>query len=171
MNVINIIAEIISGTPFYVWILLIFLLKRGLNSAKDGEVSFQKMFIVPLVFMIWGLEKLFTGFSYLNIAMILYILFMCLGLLISYFLYSRYRKLYIKDNSLYKTGTYLPLIFVIVNFFVKYLLGVALSINPSLYSTLYFSTLYSLLCGFSVGLFIGGILQAYTASSQLKTIA
>ncbi len=171
MNVINIIAEVISGTPFYVWILLIFLLKRGLNSAKDGEVSFPKMFIVPLIFMVWGLEKLFTGFSYLNIAMIFYIIFMCFGLLISYFLYSRYRKLYIKDNSLYKTGTYLPLIFVIVNFFVKYLLGVALSINPSLYGTLYFSTLYSLLCGFSVGLFIGGILQAYTASSQLKTIA
>lgn len=171
MNVINIIAEVISGTPFYVWILLIFLLKRGLNSAKDGEVSFPKMFIVPLIFMVWGLEKLFTGFSYLNIAMIFYIIFMCFGLLISYFLYSRYRKLYIKENSLYKTGTYLPLIFVIVNFFVKYLLGVALSINPSLYSTLYFSTLYSLLCGFSVGLFIGGILQAYTASSQLKTIA
>ncbi|WP_315074858.1 DUF6622 family protein [uncultured Clostridium sp.] len=171
MNVINIIAEVISGTPFYVWILLIFLLKRGLNSAKDGEVSFPKMFIVPLIFMVWGLEKLFTGFSYLNIAMIFYIIFMCFGLLISYFLYSRYRKLYIKDDSLYKTGTYLPLIFVIVNFFVKYLLGVALSINPSLYSTLYFSTLYSLLCGFSVGLFIGGILQAYTASSQLKTLA
>lgn len=171
MNVINIIAEIISGTPFYVWILLIFLLKRGLNSAKDGEISFPKMFIVPLIFMVWGLEKLFTGFSYLNIAMILYIIFMCLGLLISYFLYSRYRKLYIKNNSLYKTGTYLPLIFIIVNFFVKYILNVALSINPSLYSTLYFSALYSLLCGFSVGLFIGGILQAYTAYSQLKTTA
>jgi hypothetical protein len=169
MNVINIIVEIISGTPFYVWILFIFLIKRGLNSAKDGKVSFPKMFIVPLIFMIWGLEKLFTGFSYLNIAMIFYMIFMCFGLLISYFLYSRYRKLYIKDNSLYKTGTYLPLIFVIVNFFVKYVLNVALIINPSLYSTLYFCILYSLLCGFSVGLFIGGILQAYTASSQLKT--
>lgn len=171
MNIINIIAEIISETPFYVWILLIFLLKRGLNSVKDGEVSFPKMFIVPLIFMIWGLEKLFTGFSYLNIAMIFYIIFMCFGLLISYFLYSRYRKLYVKDNSLYKTGTYLPLIFIIVNFFVKYILNIALSINPSLYSALYFSALYSLLCGFSVGLFIGGILQAYTASSQLKTTA
>lgn len=171
MDIINIIAEIIIQTPFYVWILLIFLLKRGLNSVTDGEVSFLKMFIVPLIFMIWGLEKLFTGFSYLNIAMIFYIIFMCFGLLISYFLYSRYRKLYIKDNSLYKTGTYLPLIFIIVNFFVKYILNVALSINPSLYSALYFSALYSLLCGFSVGLFIGGILQAYTASSQLKTTA
>jgi hypothetical protein len=57
------------------------------------------------------------------------------------------------------------------NFFAKYLLNVAMAVNPLLYSTLFFNILYSLLSGFSVGLFIGGILQAYKSYSNLKALA
>ncbi|MFW2489678.1 DUF6622 family protein [Clostridium chromiireducens] len=171
MMIINIISRIVSGTPFYVWVIFIFLLKRGIKASKDGELSLSKMFIMPSIFIIWGLEKLLIGFSYLGISMIFYAIFMCLGTLISYFLYSRYRKLYLKDGSLYRTGSYLTLTIIMTNFFVKYLLNIALSINPLLYNTLSFSILYALLCGFSVGLFIGGIFQAYNAYSRLKAAA
>ncbi|WP_243449652.1 hypothetical protein [Clostridium beijerinckii] len=46
-----------------------------------------------------------------------------------------------------------------------------MAVNPLLYSTLFFNILYSLLSGFSVGLFIGGILQAYKSYSNLKALA
>ena len=168
MMIINIISQIVSGTPFYVWIIFIVLLKRGIKASKDGELSFSKMFIMPSIFIVWGLEKLFTGFSYLGTSMIYYTIFMCLGILMSYFLYSRYRTLYIKDGSLCRTGSYLPMAIMMTNFFVKYLLNVAMNVNPLLCNTLSFNILYALLSGFSVGLFIGGILQAYNAYSQLK---
>lgn len=170
MIIINIISRIISGTPFYVWIIFIYLLNRGIKASKDGELSFSKMFIMPFIFIVWGLEKLFTSFSYLGISMIFYTAFIGLGILVSYSLYSRYRKIYIKDSSLYKTGSYLPMTIMMTNFFVKYLLNVAMSINPLLYNTLSFNILYALLSGFSVGLFIGGILQAYNAYSHLKAV-
>lgn len=170
MMIINIISRIVSGTPFYVWIIFIFLITRGINASKDGELSFSKMFIMPFIFIVWGLEKLFTSFSYLGISMIAYTAFIGLGILVSYFLYSRYRKLYIKDSSVFRTGSYLPMTIMMTNFFVKYLLNVAMSVNPVLYNTLFFNILYSLLSGFSVGLFIGGILQAYNAYSHLKAI-
>lgn len=169
MMIINVISEIVSGTPFYVWVILFVLVKRGLKSTKDGELSFSKMLIMPCIFIVWGLDKLLTRFSYLDISMIFYIIFIAVGILLSYFLYSKYRKLYIKENSLYRTGSYLPLTIMMINFFVKYLLNVALSVNPLLYGTLSFNIIYSLLSGFSVGLFIGGILQAYNAYSHLKT--
>jgi len=166
--IINIISRIVSGTPFYVWVIFIFLLKRGIKASKDGELSFSKMFIMPAVFIIWGLEKLLLGFSYLGTCMIFYTIFMCLGILISYSLYSRYRAIYIKDSSICRTGSYLPMTIMMTNFFVKYLLNVAISVNPLLCNTLSFNILYALLSGFSVGLFIGGILQAYNAYSHLK---
>lgn len=169
--IINIISEIVSGTPFYVWIIFIVLLQRGMKSTRDNELSFKKMLIMPLIFIVWGLEKLLTGFNYLGASMICYTAFMCLGTLLSYALYSRYRKFYIKDNSIYRTGSYLPLTIVMTNFFVKYLLNVALNVNPLLCSTFSFNILYALLSGFSVGLFIGGILQAYNAYSNLKAVA
>jgi teichoic acid transport system permease protein len=168
MMIINIISRIVSGTPFYVWVIFIFLLKRGIKASKDGELSFSKMFIMPSIFIIWGLEKLLSGFSYLGTSMIFYTIFMCLGILISYSLYSRYRKLYIKEGSLCRTGSYLPMTIMMTNFFVKYLLNVAMNVNPLLCNTLSFNILYALLSGFSVGLFIGGILQAYNAYSSLK---
>lgn len=167
--IIEIIKEVLIGTPIYVWFIFIILLKRGLNSAKDNTLSFQKMLIMPGIFIVWGLEKLVLGFTYLGISMLFYVVFICLGILSGYLLYSRYRKVYIKDGSIYRTGSYLPLAIMMMNFFVKYLLNVALSINSSLHSTLSFNILYSLLCGFSAGLFIGGILQAYNACSNLKT--
>ena len=169
MMIINIISEIVGGTPFYVWVIFIFLLKRGIKASKDSELSLSKMFIMPSIFIIWGLEKLLTNFSYLGTSMIFYTICMCLGTLISYYFYSRYRKLYLKDGSLCRTGTYLPMTIMMTNFFVKYLLNVAMSVNPLLCNTLSFNILYSLLSGFSVGLFIGGILQAYTAYLHLKS--
>ena len=171
MMIINIISEIVSGTPFYVWVIFIFLLKRGIKASKDGELSLSKMFIMPSIFIIWGLEKLLTNFSYLGTSMIFYTICMCLGTLISYSLYSRYRKLYLKDGSLCRTGTYLPMTIMMTNFFLKYLLNVAMSVNPLLCNILSFNILYALLSGFSVGLFIGGILQAYNAYSHLKAVA
>lgn len=170
MMIINIISEIVRETPFYVWVIFIFLLKRGIKASKDGEISLSKMFIMPSVFIIWGLEKLLTNFSYLGISMISYIICMSFGALISYYLYSKYRNLYIKDGSLRRTGSYLPMTIMMTNFFVKYLLNVAMSVNPLLCNTLSFNIIYSLLSGFSVGLFIGGILQAYNAYSHLKAV-
>ncbi|GEA31556.1 hypothetical protein [Clostridium diolis] len=171
MMIINIISEVFSQTPFYVWVIFIYLLKRGIKASRDGELSLPKMFIMPSIFIIWGLEKLLTNFSYIGISMIFYTICMCFGTLISYYLYSRYRNIYIKDGSLYKTGSYLPITIMMTNFFAKYLLNVAMVVNPLLYSTLFFNILYSLLSGFSVGLFIGGILQAYKSYSNLKALA
>lgn len=92
MMIINIISEVFNQTPFYVWVIFIYLLKRGLKASKDGELSLSKMFIMPSIFIIWGLEKLLTNFSYIGISMIFYSICMCFGTLISYYLYSRYRK-------------------------------------------------------------------------------
>ena len=171
MIIIYIIREIICRTPFYVWLIFIFLLKRGIRACKNGELSLPKMFIMPSVFAIWGLEKLLLKFNYLGISMIFYAIFIGFGTLASYCLYSRYRRLYIKDGYLYRTGSYLPITIMMTNFSVKYLLNVAMNINPLLYNTLSFNILYSLLSGFSIGLFIGGILQAFNAYSHLKAVS
>lgn len=164
-------VQVIKGTPMYVWLILLFLIQRGIRSAKDGIVSYPKMLVVPLIFIVWGLEKLFMDFHYLLLPLVLYLLLACVGTAVGYALYAKYRKMYMKNNILYRTGTYLPLTIMLINFVVKYLSNVGLSINPALYDNLPFSMFYSLICGFSVGLFIGGIWQAYTAGFACKRSA
>ena len=160
------LVELIKRTPTYVWIILAVLIKRGLSSAKGGMISLPKMMVIPVIFMVWGLEKLLTRFDYLEIALVFYIVTAGIGTAAAYALYSRFRMVYKKDGVFYRTGTYLPMVIMMINFLVKYISNVALSIVPALYGNLNFNIFYAVISGFSVGLFIGGIYQAFVACRQ-----
>lgn len=162
------LIEVIKRTPLMVWAILALLITRGLNATKDGEISFTKMLIVPLTFIIWGLKKLFSSFQYLNIALICYVFAAGLGSIAGYVLYTRFRGIYKKEGVFYRTGSYLPLVIILVNFFIKYVLNVILAIQPELYRNLEFNLIYSVICGFSVGLFIGGFYQVFVGCRRYE---
>ncbi|WP_124065917.1 DUF6622 family protein [Clostridium sp. E02] len=162
------IIEVLTQTPIIVWVLLVILIKRGQAATQDARISFSKMLLVPTIFIIWGLMKLFTKFAYFGESVCVYVVLAAIGSMVGYSLYSRFRKVYKKENDFYRTGTYLPLMIILVNFSVKYCLNVAVSIQPFLYNNFEFNLLYSIACGFSVGLFIGGLLQAYVACSRYE---
>lgn len=162
------IVEVIRQTPLHIWFLLAFLIVRGLQSAKDGVLSIPKMAVVPVIFMLWGLETIFTRFEHLGVALVGYLIFAAMGTFAGNALYAKYRTIYQKEQRFYRSGTYLPLIVILINFVVKYALNVSLALDPSLYGKLMFTVLYCLFSGVSVGLFIGGIWNAYVFSSRLR---
>lgn len=45
---------LVSHTPIWVWVLLAFLVTRGINAMKPGETSLSKLAIVPALFTVWG---------------------------------------------------------------------------------------------------------------------
>ena len=51
---------ILRGTPVWVWILLVFLLSRGIKALKGGTAPLGKLAIVPVVFAVWGIAHLAT---------------------------------------------------------------------------------------------------------------
>ena len=51
---------IVRGTPVWVWILLVFLLSRGIKALKGGTAPLGKLAIVPVVFAVWGIAHLAT---------------------------------------------------------------------------------------------------------------
>lgn len=153
--------EIIKRTPVYAWIILAVLILRGINSAKENIISFPKMFLIPAVFAVWGLYDLLTGFGYPITGILFYCAAAIGGTAAGFAIYTRCRSVFRKDGMFYRTGTYVPLFIMMVNFLVKYILNVAVSISPKLYTLMNFNILYSVICGFSVGLFLGGILQVY----------
>ena len=162
------IIEVLTQTPIIVWVLLAVLIKRGQAATQDAIISFSKMLLVPAIFIIWGLMKLFTRFAYFRESVCVYVVLAAIGTVVGYSLYSQFRKVYKKDKDFYRTGTYLPLMIILVNFSVKYCLNVAVSIQPLRYKSFEFNLLYSIACGFSVGLFIGGVLQAYVACKRYE---
>lgn len=164
------IKEIFIGTPLWVWILLFFLIKRGIAISQERPINLSKMFLVPMIFMIWGFDKMITKFSHLGYCLISYTIFILLGILIGYLLYQKYQTFFEKETVIFRKKCYLPLIIILINFFVKYFLNVTLGISLSFYDNISFNIIYSAINGLSVGLFFGGIFYTFYIQSKLNNL-
>ncbi|MGQ2283926.1 hypothetical protein [Leuconostoc pseudomesenteroides] len=51
-NILEIIFQIIHNTPFWVWVVLLILVKRGTALMHDGPSSLGKSVIMPLIFIV-----------------------------------------------------------------------------------------------------------------------
>lgn len=163
-----VIKEVLIKTPLWVWILLFILIKRGIAISQERPINLSKMFLVPLIFMIWGFDKIITQFSHLGYCLISYTIFILPGILIGYLLYKKYQSFFKQETVIFRKKCYLPLAIILVNFFVKYLLNVTLGISPSFYNDISFNIIYSAISGLSVGLFWGGIFYTFYIQSKLN---
>lgn len=157
--------QIFTNTPLWVWFILAFLIKKGISATNNKPVHLVKSLIVPFIFILWGLEKVFTRFEFPLMIIMIYLIFILMGVIFSYYLY-RNRRFYIKNDILFQTGSCIPLIVMLSNFLVKYILNVSLAVSPHLYNTFSFNVFYGLICGFTVGLFFGNILRILKARKR-----
>lgn len=163
---LNIIGQILSHTPIWVWIILIVLIKRGMALQTDSPVSLAKSFIMPVIFILWGLDTIATKFHYPLYLLIAYLLCLVFGACTSLYIY-RNKRFYVQNTVLMQSGSKIPLCIMMSNFCIKYCLNVLLSTQPSLYSVFGFNLIYGVISGFTVGLFFGGIIQSFRAKSRL----
>jgi hypothetical protein len=49
------IVEIIARTPWWVWLLFLFLLWIGVRALRSAVMPFWRLAILPAVFLAWGL--------------------------------------------------------------------------------------------------------------------
>ncbi len=49
------VITVLRHTPIWVWVLLAFLIYRGIMMLRPREVSPSRMLIIPVVFLVWGL--------------------------------------------------------------------------------------------------------------------
>src|ERR1700678_3719319 len=52
------VYQILVHTPIWVWLLLAFLVSRGVAALRPREVAPRRMLILPVVFLVWGLSGL-----------------------------------------------------------------------------------------------------------------
>ncbi|HDR7646898.1 TPA: hypothetical protein QCX74_004126, partial [Bacillus mycoides] len=107
------IKEVFIRTPLWVWVLLFILIKRGIAISQERPINLSKMFLVPMIFMIWGLDKIITKFSYLGYCLISYTIFIFPGILIGYLLYAKYQIFFKQETVTFRKKCYLPLIIIL----------------------------------------------------------
>ncbi|EAV38850.1 DUF6622 family protein [Oenococcus oeni] len=166
-DVLKIIFQIVNKTPFWVWVVLVILIKRGTALTVESPVSLKRSCTMPVIFIIWGLDTIVNQFGNPNVLLDFYVVFLIPGFFLSYLLYKN-KSFYIKNGLLMQEGSVIPLIVMLVNFLIKYLLNVILATRPILYNDFQFNIFYGCICGFTIGLFFGGIFKSMQAKKQLS---
>ncbi|HJD56395.1 MAG TPA: hypothetical protein LFW21_07325 [Rickettsia endosymbiont of Pyrocoelia pectoralis] len=106
------ILEIIAGTPFWAWILLGYIIFKGLTATRNHVIFLSKIFIIPAVLIgIMFLENSSIG---------LYLLFLTIGIAIGMLLSFKIPITILKESKAIEVpGTYSKLIILLIFFSIK----------------------------------------------------
>jgi hypothetical protein len=168
--------EIITHTPTWVWLLLAFLVYRGLAALKPREVQPSRALIVPLIFLIWGGSGLLNGPNSDGLGVISYVVALAAGLAIGRGLAALApAPSFNRASGLMRlSGSAAPLILTCLAFAAKYSLGVSMGIAPELRESATFAALSGATGGLMAGVFwgraLGQFARALHADGQSATL-
>ncbi|MHC5250039.1 CcdC protein domain-containing protein [Enterococcus sp. HY326] len=168
MIALEMLGMIVLNTPLWAWLLLLFFIKRGLAARKDRPVSLKNSILMPAIFMLLGLQQIIMDFRYSKEALLVYLGMLLVGLAVGSLLYGATQKFYCQAGQLMKKGSNVPMIVSLLNYLVRYGLTAAKSVDPGLLNLLVFNIASAMISGFTVGLFIGGILNTLKHKNLLE---
>lgn len=152
----NMLQQLASQTPIWVWLLLAFLVTRGIAAMKPAQTSLQKLAIVPGLFAVWGAWSISHRFGASLIAWSEWLAGIATGAALAWLLLSRLKlTLDRSTGKLWRSADFSLLPLLLITFLVKYGFEVAFAVSPSLTANAGFSAAYLLLAGGFTGLFIG----------------
>lgn len=156
-------AHFLSETPVWVWIMLAFLLCRGFAALYDREMAIGRLFLLPILFLIWGGYGVITETERAGVSLTMMIAGLFAGTALGYRLWHSQPPLRNTDNPgmIIRAGTPLTLGLIVIAFSLKFTLTSALYLQPGLRSTANFCMLFGGVTGLVDGIFWGGTLRLY----------
>lgn len=163
----NMLQHLASQTPIWVWLLLAFLVTRGIAAMKPGETSLQKLAIVPALFAVWGACSISHRFGASLIAWSEWLAGIATGAALAWLLLNRLKlTLDSSTGKLWRSADFSLLPLLLITFLVKYGFEVAFAVSPSLSANAGFNAAYLLLAGGFTGIFVGKYCR-YLASLRM----
>ena len=158
------LLKILLGTPYWVWVLFIYLIFVGVHALNNRTVSLFRLGIMPIVFIAWSLSSLYSKTA---LPLTVWILFCCMGIFVGYYMMSRLNISIDKNTKLINLpGSFISLILSCVFFLIKYCLGVSYALDPDLQANVVIIGLGAALSGAISGISLGrffNILHKYRA--------
>lgn len=156
----EILQQFLVQTPIWAWLLLAYLVFKGIKARQPGDTTLVKMAIIPVIFTAWGLWDLVTLYGIAADTAGLWLLGIALGAGIGWLIVSRYAIVADRAARLLHRpadNTLLPLL--LVTFAVKYVFGVIAAVSPDLLVQPGFRIADLTLSGLFTGIFIGKFIR------------
>lgn len=158
--------QIISETPTYAWLLLVFLLWGGWKSRKDYIISWKSLLIMPAAMLFWSIYSIIDRHS--SVAIFLWVLSLAVGIWLGSLTVLKSRLRIDKELKLIEvSGSWIPLVLSVTIFSLRYFLGMMYGFYPLLvdsYSMLAVECVATLVSGMFTGRLVGYYQKSKTAS-------
>ena len=164
------IIEILSHTPIWVWLLLAFLISRGVKAMSPREVSPSRVLIVPLVFFVWGLSGLIGASHDVGVKLVLFVGGLVVGVVAGRALASLMPapRILRETGKLAMPGSPVILILICLAFATKYVGNVALAIDQDPAARFEIACAMTAIGGLFSGLFWGRTLGQFQRALQAE---
>jgi hypothetical protein len=131
MGGIEQLGQIFTHTPVWVWVLLAVLVAIGAQAMRPRIVPPRRLLITPAVFIVWGLIGLFAKPHFTAMLGVDWIVAAAFGAALGWST-TRLRGLRVDRASgrAHLPGSPVLLIRILLVFWVKFFMGVAMAINP-----------------------------------------
>jgi hypothetical protein len=148
---------ILAHTPTWVWLLMAFLIYRGVKALRPSEISAQRALILPIVFLVWGVAGLIFDPGEPAVRIASFVVAILIGFLLgrSAAFLGPPPTLTPGTASLAMPGSPLPLIIILATFAAKYALAVSVGYDRSLQDSISFEALLGAVGGLSAGVLWG----------------
>lgn len=154
------LKQVLASTPFYVWLILIFLIKQNIKLLNKRVIRWKKGFFFPTIMLIWSLSSLDYNPNHLVLWILIVVLGIQVGVLSTHNLDVRYHR---NREFMQIQGSTFPLILSISLFGVKYatqlMYATSLPFKGS-FEALWYELLVTLLSGILMGRILGYLKRA-----------
>jgi hypothetical protein len=164
------IFQILAHTPVWVWIILAFLIYRGVLASRDREVSRQQMCFVPILFLWLSLDGITRSFGSQDGAVVAWLIGAVAGIGIAWLSFDPQRTTLLPDGkTVFVRGSWKPMLLIMAIFLTKYATGIALAMQPARAQDLGFVVAVCLLYGICNGMFFAQLLRLFTLHRSIAT--
>lgn len=148
--------QIVINTPWWVYLLAMYLIKIGINATKTRMVSLKKLFLMPLIFILMSVHTLIEYFTMNSFAISVLGFAMGIGILLGWLQVFRYSLKVDRQRALIQIpGTWSTLGVIVIIFTAKYYFGYKLALDPTLAKEMNFAISLLGVSGVCTGLFLG----------------
>ncbi|MBB3213973.1 hypothetical protein FHW67_003279 [Herbaspirillum sp. Sphag1AN] len=152
------LLSIISHTPLWVWVLLVFLFSRGISALAHRDVSLRKVIVIPVIMLMLSLHGLLSLFENNIDAMSVAAGAALLSALLAWQRTARTVEVS-QAGRVRLRGSILPLLLMMAIFVIKYSAGVLAVMHPMLFQAGALPLLLAMVYGLFAGTSIGRVLQ------------
>jgi len=150
--------DILSGTPFWVYAVFVYLIIRGVKSLQPNDIPLIRLTIIPFILISWSLYSLHSKYCLSPHIVGIWLLSLFVGILIGWFAFYRNIKVNKKSMIVHLPGSWYPLILYMLFFALKYCIGFTYAVAPEMNQNIFFGGTDAIASGLISGIFGGRLL-------------